>query len=56
MSDDRIICPCQGIDIAGIKEAVKNGAESVDDIMEATGAGTVCGSCIDEIAEVLEEL
>lgn len=56
MFDDRIICVCQGIDVAAIRNAVSKGAETVDDIMEATGAGTLCGACIDEIEEVLEEL
>ena len=56
MSDDRIICACQGIDVATIKKAIAEGAETVDDIMESTGAGTVCGACIDEIAEIIEEL
>lgn len=53
MSCNRVICPCQGIEIEDIKKAVDAGAETVDDVMEATGAGTICGACIDEIAEVL---
>lgn len=55
MSNDRIICPCQDIDVATIKKSIKDGAKTVDDIMEATGAGTICGACIDEIEEVLQE-
>lgn len=54
--ENRVICACQDIDVEAIKKAVEAGAETVDDIMEATGAGTICGACIDEIAEVLEEL
>lgn len=56
MSDNRVICPCQGIDIDAIRKAIAEGAETVDDVMETTGAGTVCGACIDEIAEVIDEL
>ena len=56
MFEDRIICVCQGIDVGSIIDAINKGAETVDDIMEATGAGTLCGACIDEIAEVLEEI
>lgn len=56
MSCNRVICSCQGIDVEDIKKAVEAGAETVDDVMEATGAGTICGACIDEIAEVVEEL
>lgn len=55
MCDDRIICACQEIDVATIKKAMKDGAKTIDDIMESTGAGTVCGACIDEIVEIIEE-
>lgn len=56
MSENRVICPCQDIDYNTIKKAIEDGADTVDDIMEATGAGTICGACIDEIEEVLEEV
>lgn len=56
MLENRVICVCQDIDVDAIRKAVENGAETVDDIMEATGAGTICGACIDEIAEILEQL
>lgn len=54
--ENRVICTCQNVDVEDIRKAVEAGAKTVDDIMEATGAGTICGACIDEIAEVLEEL
>lgn len=56
MSENRVICICQDIDYDTIVKAIENGAETVDDIMEATGAGTICGACIDEIEEVLQEV
>ena len=37
-----------------IKEAIANGATTVDEVGEATGAGTGCGSCKDAIAELLD--
>lgn len=56
MSENRIICTCQDVDYNTIKKAIEDGAKTVDDIMEATGAGTVCGGCISEIEEILQEL
>jgi len=56
MSENRIICTCQDVDYNTIKKAIEDGAKTVDDIMEATGAGTVCGGCISEIEEILEEV
>ena len=34
----------------------KEGAKTLDDIKEATEAGTICGICEDDIQEVLDEL
>lgn len=56
MSENRIICTCLDIDYNTIKKAIEDGAKTVDDIMEDTSAGTICGACIDEIEEILEEL
>jgi bacterioferritin-associated ferredoxin len=56
MSENRTICTCQDVDYNTIKKAIEDGAKSVDDIMEATGAGTVCGGCISEIEEILQEV
>ncbi|WP_346870834.1 MULTISPECIES: (2Fe-2S)-binding protein [unclassified Clostridium] len=56
MSENRIVCTCQDVDYNTIKKAIEDGAKTVDDIMEATGAGTVCGGCISEIEEILQEL
>lgn len=56
MSENRIICTCQDVDYNTIKKAIEDGAKTVDDIMETTGAGTVCGGCISEIEEILQEV
>ena len=38
-----------------IVDAIKNkGAVNVQDIMDTTSAGTACGSCIDDIEEIIE--
>ena len=54
--EDRIICECMNVSYEDIKNAVKEGAKTLDDIKEATEAGTICGACEDEIQEVLDEL
>lgn len=56
MEDTTVICNCLNITVKDIKEAVENGASTVEEIQEATGAGTVCGVCIDEIEDLLKEL
>ena len=49
MDLDDIVCNCMGITKGMIKEAVENGATTLDEVMEATGAATICGACADEV-------
>ena len=42
---DRIVCDCVGTTVEDIKTAVANVAKTVEDIKEATEAGTICFGC-----------
>ena len=53
MSD--VICLCTGVTEETIIKAIKNGAHTVEEVGEATGAGTICGSCQDEIQRLIDE-
>jgi|InofroStandDraft_1065614.scaffolds.fasta_scaffold23085_2 NAD(P)H-nitrite reductase large subunit len=55
MDRDEIVCNCMGITAGEIREAIEKGAKTVEDIQEATGAGTVCGGCISDIEKLLKE-
>ena len=48
MNLDEIVCNCTGVTKGMIKEAVEAGASTLEDVQEATGAGTVCGACLEE--------
>ena len=51
------LCSCFGVGINTILEAIETrGLMSVESIGEALGAGTNCGSCRPEIAELLNNL
>ncbi len=52
---DEIICHCQGITYDEILKAIENGAHSVEIIGDITEAGITCGSCIEDIEEILRE-
>ncbi|MDD6023027.1 MAG: (2Fe-2S)-binding protein [Oscillospiraceae bacterium] len=54
MDLNETICFCGGVTAGEIKEAVENGALTVEAVGEATGAGTHCGGCQDRIAELIE--
>lgn len=53
MAGNRIICHCKQVDYITIRKAMIQGARTVDEIKEMTGAGTGCGRCIDEIEKIL---
>ena len=53
--ENNIICNCMGVSEHEIVYCIKmDGARTVQDIMDTTGAGTSCGSCIEELEEILE--
>ncbi len=55
MDYDKIVCNCMGVTNGMIKEAVDAGAKTVDEVQDATGAGTVCGACLEDIQHLVDE-
>ena len=54
MNPDKIVCNCLNVTNAMIKEAVDNGANTLEEVQEATGAGTVCGVCVEDIENLIK--
>ncbi|MCF0241662.1 MAG: (2Fe-2S)-binding protein [Treponema sp.] len=54
MDKNKIACECRRITYGKIEEAVKNGAENFEQIIESTGAGKSCGNCKDFIKYLTE--
>lgn len=51
---DEIICHCNGITRGQLEEAIREkGLKTFDEVAEATEAGAICGSCQDDIEEIL---
>ena len=55
MDMDKIVCNCYSITNGGIKEAVDNGATTLEEVQEATGAGTICGACLEDVQRLVDE-
>lgn len=55
MNLDKVVCYCQNITNGMIKDAVDNGADTLQKVQEITGAGTVCGSCLDNVQRLVEQ-
>lgn len=57
MAQDEIICNCNEIYRSEIEKAIKEkNLKTVEEVGEATGAGTICGGCIDDIQMILDEI
>lgn len=54
MDMEKIACECMGVTVGMIKEAAANGARTLEEVQEATGAGTGCGCCIDYLENLIE--
>lgn len=55
MNMDKIVCNCLGVTNGMIKEAVEAGASTLEEVQEATGAGTVCGACLEDVERLVEQ-
>ena len=52
---NEIICHCEEITYREILNAIKNGAKTIEEISDKTDAGIACGTCIEDIENILEE-
>ena len=50
------ICICNNVSFRQIEDCVDQGAVTLEDVMDRTGAGTVCGGCIERIEDILNNI
>ena len=55
MNMEKTVCYCMGITNGMVKDAVDSGATTLEEVQEITGAGTVCGACVDNVRRLVEE-
>ena len=53
MAGDKIICHCKKVSYLDIRMAMVNGARTLQEIKDITGAATGCGRCADAIEGIL---
>jgi bacterioferritin-associated ferredoxin len=57
MTREEILCTCLDITRGEVEDAIKDkNLKSVSQVQEETEAGTVCGACVDDIYNLLEEI
>lgn len=55
MDLEKVVCNCMHITNGMIKNAVEDGATSLKKVQDATGAGTICGTCFEDIEHLIDE-
>ena len=53
MNMDKIACECMSVTVGMIKEAVANGARTLEEVQEQTGASSGCGACSEYIESLV---
>ena len=55
--EDPIICTCNEITRSEIEKAIHDQKlKTIEEVGDATSAGTVCGGCVDDIFLLLEKI
>ena len=49
------VCFCGNVTVGDIKTAVEAGSTTLEEVQEATGAGTHCGRCKEKVRELVEQ-
>ena len=53
MAGNKMICHCNQVDYITIRKAMIQGARTIEEIQEMTGAGTRCGRCLSDVERIL---
>ena len=54
MNLEKVVCNCMNVTSGRIKEAVDSGASTLEEVQEATGAGTVGGACLEDVQRLVD--
>lgn len=54
MDSDKIVCYCMSVTNGMIRDAVASGARTLEEVQAITLAGTVCGTCIENIQHLVD--
>ena len=48
------VCLCKVVTDGQVEDAIRGGADSVDEVGEECGAGTGCGACHEQIQDMID--
>jgi len=50
-----IVCLCEAMNDRAIREAIRDGSETLRELRRNTGAGSQCGSCTHDLKKMIAE-
>ncbi|MBC2580049.1 (2Fe-2S)-binding protein [Clostridium sp. DJ247] len=56
MDNNKVVCGCINVTVQDLKNAIKNGAKSFEEVQAVTNVGTGCGMCIHNVKVLVDEL
>ena len=56
MDENKVVCGCYKVTVKDLKNAIKNGAMSFEEVQIATKVGTGCGNCVDSNKALVAQL
>ena len=56
MNRNKEACHCRNVTYGRIEAAIRNGADSLQEVMEATGAGKGCGKCREFLGYLIRDI
>lgn len=56
MNRSKEACHCRNVTYGRIEAAIRNGADSLQEVMEATGAGKGCGKCREFLGYLIRDI
>ena len=56
MNRSKEACHCRNVTYGMIEDAIRNGAETLEQVMDATGAGKSCGKCRDFLEYLIRDI
>lgn len=56
MDNSTVVCGCMKVTVKDIKDAIKSGAKSFEDVQEITKVSTGCGNCKESVQALVKDL
>lgn len=56
IDNNKVVCGCLNVTVQDLNNAVKNGANSFEEVQASTKVGTGCGKCLSSNIELVNEL